>query len=343
MKYSDAVSFRIALETRLNAAAVASQTISASRLRKLVTLERFLARLLEAAPGRWVIKGGVALEFRVPDRARATKDLDLWMTDNEESATDGMVQATLVDLHDYFSFSIERAGRIDADQEGLAIRFRVRAEVAGRQFEIVVVDIGFGEALTREPDLVTGCEYLAIADIAPIAVPTLPLDVHVAEKLHAYTRLYTGMLGSSRVKDLIDLVLISSFAEFSAGELRQSMESSFASRGSHPLPMHLPLPPDDWVTAYRKLAEEVEFDANLMAGHHIAANFLDPVLTGGVRDDARWDPVRGHWRGAEDDPLDRTSFQRDDETFARFSAMLDTPRAPSAALRHLLRSQAPWE
>ncbi len=52
MKYSDAVSFRIALETRLNAAAVASQTISASRLRKLVTLERFLARLLEAAPGR---------------------------------------------------------------------------------------------------------------------------------------------------------------------------------------------------------------------------------------------------------------------------------------------------
>ena len=48
-------------------------------------------------------------------------------------------------------------------------------------------------------------------------------------------------------------------------------------------------------------------------------------------------------REAEDILLDRTYFQLDDEAFARFSAMLDTPRAPSDALRKLLRTRAPWE
>jgi hypothetical protein len=299
VRYTNAVSFRTALETRLKTAAASSPTMSVNRLRKLVALERFLARLLEASP--------------------------------------------LVDLTDYFNFSVERVGRIDADQEGAAIRFRLRAEVAGRQFETVVVDVGFGGALAREPDLVDSPGYLAFAELAPIPVPTLPLDLHVAEKVHAYTRRYGGTFQSSRVKDLVDLALVPSLAEFDAGELRHALELTFGSRASHPLPTRLPLPPEDWVAAYRNLAAEVALDPDVTVGHQIAATFLDPVLTGEVSESARWDPAQGQWHDDYDALLDRTVFRLDDDAYSQFNAMLDDPREPSDALRKLLNTKAPWE
>ena len=48
-------------------------------------------------------------------------------------------------------------------------------------------------------------------------------------------------------------------------------------------------------------------------------------------------------REAEDVLLDRTFFQLDDDAYARFSALLDAPAAPSDTLRDLLRRKAPWE
>ena len=68
MKYADAVAFRTTLDARLKTAAE-GESISVGRLRKTVALERFLARLLAVAPNGWLIKGGVALELRLPARA----------------------------------------------------------------------------------------------------------------------------------------------------------------------------------------------------------------------------------------------------------------------------------
>ena len=48
-------------------------------------------------------------------------------------------------------------------------------------------------------------------------------------------------------------------------------------------------------------------------------------------------------RAAEDVLIDRTFFQLDDDAYARFSAMLDAPAAPSDELRNLLRRKPPWE
>ncbi len=47
-------------------------------------------------------------------------------------------------------------------------------------------------------------------------------------------------------------------------------------------------------------------------------------------------------REAQDVLLDQTYFLLDEEAFARFTAMLDDPPAPSEALRELLRSKPPW-
>jgi hypothetical protein len=85
MRYARAGAFRTALERRL--LTQAEQTgVPLVRLRKLVTFDRLIARLIAVAPDRWILKGAVALHFRVGPHFRSTMDLDLGRHDDEERA-----------------------------------------------------------------------------------------------------------------------------------------------------------------------------------------------------------------------------------------------------------------
>jgi len=44
--------------------------VSLVRLRKSVAFDRLLARLFTVAPDRWVLKGGLALDYRLGTKAR---------------------------------------------------------------------------------------------------------------------------------------------------------------------------------------------------------------------------------------------------------------------------------
>lgn len=290
MKYETPAAFRQALEQRMLTRARETGA-SLVRLRKGVVFDRLLARLSVAASGRWVLKGALALDFRMGERTRTTKDMDLLRKDDEESATADLIAAQAVDLDDFFVFSIAGRERL-REEEGGTIEFRVRSELAGRLFEEVLIDVGFSDPLRWDPEPVRGTDLLAFADIAPIEVPALPLEQQVAEKIHAYTRTY-GRHPSSRVKDLVDLVLVKQFISLDARRLRAALVGTFEGRRQHPLPASLPRPPADWAVPYRKLASEVGIDPNFATGHAEAAALLNPVL-GGVAV-GRWDPERGAW------------------------------------------------
>ena len=125
MRYASAAAFRRALEDRL--LAQSQQTgRSLARLRKEVVFDRLLARLLAVAPGRWVLRGGLALDYRFGDRARTTRDIDLAMAGGEEGATTALLAAQAADLGDFFGFAVERTAELDELQEGAAVRYRVR-------------------------------------------------------------------------------------------------------------------------------------------------------------------------------------------------------------------------
>lgn len=72
MRYRDATAFRTALEQRLKDRA-AGDGAQLARDRKRVAFDRLLARLLTVAEGRWLLKGGFALDLRLAARARSTK------------------------------------------------------------------------------------------------------------------------------------------------------------------------------------------------------------------------------------------------------------------------------
>lgn len=294
MKYTTAGAFRAALQQRIPREGDA-RGVSIARIRKEIVFERLLARLTVVAPGRWVLKGGLALDFRLGAIARATNDMDLARADDVRAATRDLQEAASIDLDDYFVFTVEETDKLDQLATGTAIRYKGIAELAGRIFEQVVVDVGFGSGVVDTADSITAPDLLGFAGIEPVTIPTLPLGLHVAEKAHAYTRQYeTG--ASSRVKDLVDLVLICSHTPFTASELRRALGRTFDVRGGHGLPDALPPPPSDWSPGYRKLAHGVGISEDIASGYQIASRFLNPVLSGQVSNDAGWESENGEWR-----------------------------------------------
>lgn len=294
MRYKTAEAFRAALERRLSSIAEESG-IPLIRLRKLVVFDRLMARLLVAAPGRWILKGAVALHFRVGPQFRTTRDLDLGRRDDEKSATEDFLSAQAVNVGDYFTFAIERKARLDPAMQGAAVRYHAAASVAGRTFEDVTVDVGFEDIFSTDPEVVHGPDLLAFAGIPAVEVPALPIEQHAAEKVHAYTRRYARGNSSTRVKDLIDLAVMESRFTFLAGRLIQALEATFDSRGTHAIPVELPPPPPDWRIPYRRLANEVGLDAEVSTGYESAKVFLNPVLEGQVPAEAKWNPAKHKW------------------------------------------------
>ena len=207
MRYETAAAFRRALEDRLKDRSHREGALLA-RLRKQVAFERLLARLLRVAPGQWALKGGFALQLRMPDRARTTRDIDLAWQVQEDELLERLIEVTIEDLGDFFSFRVERTSA-DPDRMGGAHRFRVAASLAGRLFETFILDVGEGDGLAvTQSEALTTPDLLGFAGIEPVTVPAIPLTRQVAEKLHAYTRRYEGDRVSSRPKDLVDLALI---------------------------------------------------------------------------------------------------------------------------------------
>jgi hypothetical protein len=295
VRYQTAAAFRRALEDRLKERSRRDGALLA-RLRKQVAFDRLLARLLRVAPDQWALKGGFALQLRMAGRARTTRDIDLAWQVQEDELLERLIEATIQDLGDFFSFQVERT-TADPDRMGGAHRFRVQASLAGRLFETFLMDVGEGDGVTvSQPEALTTPDLLGFAGIEPVTVPVIPLTRQVAEKLHAYTRRYEGGRVSSRPKDLVDLALVAQLFSLDAARLLLDLREVFASRGTHELPSDLPSPPAEWRVPYRQLAIEVGLDTDLNAGHTAAAGMLDSVLQDKVQSGA-WNPQAQRWDG----------------------------------------------
>jgi len=294
VRYTSAAAFRRALETRLLALSRDGGE-SLVRLRKSVAFDRLLARLFAVAPDRWVLKGGLALDYRLGAKARTTMDIDLAGPGGEDAATADLLATGELDLGDHFSFAIERTAKLDQLVEGSAVRYHVRADLAGRLFEEFLLDVGFDFPTGWEPETLHGPDLLAFADIEPVEAPSLPLELQIAEKVHAYTRGYgqSGM-ASTRVKDLVDLALIASTSSVDADRLNRALRETFTQRDRHELPGALPRPPADWRVPYARMAFEVGLAAELDRGYERAARLLDPALSGDLGA-AVWEPTTQSW------------------------------------------------
>lgn len=297
MRYETAAAFRSALEDRLKKRVVGSGQVGRlDYLRKQVVFERILARMVEIAHDRFILKGALGLEFRGTGRGRTTKDMDLGSAEEEEEVTETLLAAAALDLGDYFVFRIERVDTRES-AAGRTVRYRVEAELAGTEFATVNLDVALNETPHWEPEHVETPGLLRFADLAPVSVPALSLEQQIAEKIHAYTRVYEGGRRSSRVKDFVDILSIATRHSVRADRLTEAIEVIFARRGTHDVPARLPEPPDGWSRSMTRLLEEASLAYESNTAFMKAAEFLQPVLSG--EGTGIWNPEEGAWSGVK--------------------------------------------
>ncbi|MBI4715475.1 MAG: nucleotidyl transferase AbiEii/AbiGii toxin family protein [Nitrospirae bacterium] len=235
-------------------------------MRRRVSFERLLARLFTNPHPEWVLKGGYAIELRFENLARATRDIDLSVSDptrlNPQKKGQGhaireRLQEKLdKDLDDWFDFLLgEQTSDLRAAPLG-GIRFQVEARLDHRTFSRFNLDVGVGDAVTTEPEWVTGHELLSFAGIPPARIAVLPLDHQFAEKIHAYT--LPRERENSRARDLIDLVLLIEQGLPPGERVIQALRATFDRRATHPLPLKLDPPPASWRDPYAALASEYD-------------------------------------------------------------------------------------
>lgn len=295
MRYATAAAFRQALEERIRQQSVGNNQ-PLTRLRKMVAFDRFLARLARSDPGAWIIKGGFALQLRLGARARTTKDIDVAVTKDwgPEDVATRLRRAGGLDLLDWFEFEVGAPTEAATGAPRGGFRFPVRCLLDGRAFETFHLDVGLGDRFLDAPEKVAVPTILGFAGIASATVHCYPLAAQVAEKLHAYTRTYSSG-GTSRARDLADILLTASFAKFSSSKLTRAIHVTFRSRHTHPVPKKMPEPPARLSASYRKLAREWNLPwPTITEAERAAVQFLDPILQG--RADRLWDPARWKWR-----------------------------------------------
>ena len=267
-----------------------------ARRRQLVVYDRFLARIALEFGDTVALKGGLAVELRI-ERARTTRDVDLRVMGFPDGILDRLRVAVRRDLGDFMVFTVRPDGRHpDIQNDGVrydGLRFRAECKLAGKIYgRPFGVDVAFSDPILGEPEVIRARDALGFAGVVPPTLRVYPIESHIAEKLHAYTMPRTRP--NSRVKDLPDLALIATAGPIEAMRLRAAIEQTFAFRGTHPVPEHLPPPPATWAAPYAAVAREDRMRwATLAEVFEAACGFLDPVLAG--RGGPTWEPITWTW------------------------------------------------
>jgi hypothetical protein len=260
----------------------------------MVAFDRLLARLIQAQPDQWVLKGGLALQIRLGDRARTTKDIDLLSLTESNQVFDSLREAVSLDLGDWFNFEVGRPSD-DQDRTAGGIRYTAVSLLDGRAFERFHIDVGLGDPLAEAVDFLAMPGLLSFAEIYPVVVPCYPITQQLAEKCHAYTRQYSSG-ASSRIKDFVDMILLAEMGAISGQKLTAAIEATFRTASTHDIPDQIPPPPEAWKTGFRRMADEVGLsDYSLESSYWLIQQFLDPILVGEARD-LQWNPESRSWK-----------------------------------------------
>lgn len=258
-----------------------------------VAFRRALARLEAAEPGRWVLKGGVALLLRL-DPNRTSDDIDIAYLDavgQHAVALAALERALSLDLDDHFSFIVRPATRSEPDLDE-AIPLRVEAHIGGRKWLEFGIDLGYADEIVPTEPLSAREDLTGLHQVDAIPeMRSLAIDLQIAQKVCAMFELHGAPpKHSSRARDLVDLAMIATqVSGITATRLREhiaSEETRRLAKGSlhSKLPRRVTLPPvqaDDWRRRWTRATRGAPM--SLAEALAITAQFLDPILNGSAQ------------------------------------------------------------
>ena len=236
-------------------------------------IERLLYRLSESPhANRFLLKGAMLFRVWTDASHRPTRDLDLLGTGPAElDALEAMFRDICVvpveaDGLEFHADSVKAHSiREEALYDGLRVNLEARL---GNARIPIQVDVGFGDAVTPEPQTV---EFPALLDFPAPALRGYPIYTVVAEKLEALVLLGEA---NSRMKDFYDLWFLSCTFEFHGAILASAIEATFQRRKT-PLPHEVPSGLRDDFAALKA----IQWDAFLRKNQLGAADMKNVIST----------------------------------------------------------------
>lgn len=275
---------------------------------RMAYFDRLLSRVFhESHRDRWVLKGGSGMLARVPN-TRATKDIDLATSAvTIDEAEEALIEAASYDLGDHVRLEhVSSKPIVEADMQpditGRRVMFALVDAQKGKPIHRIPVDLVVEDGIVGHTDLINPASRLTLPKNLPTAPYRLyPLPDQVADKTAATVVPYHGH-ESTRVKDLVDLVVIARTQKVSITPLRAALSDRFESRGATVPPAFIA--PKSWANRYSQIASRVPACRGLEdidAAEKLVRAFVSPALTASSSPAlSEWDPRRG-WNANPDD------------------------------------------
>jgi hypothetical protein len=201
-------------------------------------IERLLYRLSQSPHAdRFLLKGAMLFRIWTATSHRPTRDVDLLGTGPAEVETLAVIFREICKVPvepDGLEFVADSVKAHPIREEAFydGIRVNMVAQLGNARISIQV-DIGFGDAVTPEPQSI---EFPVLLDFPAPALRSYPIYTVVAEKLEALALLGEA---NSRMKDFYDLWFLSRTFEFDGAVLATAITATFHRRKT-PLPSDIP-------------------------------------------------------------------------------------------------------
>lgn len=202
-------------------------------------LERLLYRLsISKHAAQFILKGAALFQLWTGQPHRSTRDLDLLghgapSPDRLQTIFSEVCSLTVEDDGLVFSPETIHAEQIKEDAEYHGIRLRIECRLENARLALQI-DIGFGDAVTPEPQSTT---YPTLLDFPAPQLRAYPRETVVAKKFQAMVALG---IANSRMKDFFDVWTLAKQFEFNGDLLRAAIRATFERRQT-PIPTTPPL------------------------------------------------------------------------------------------------------
>lgn len=267
-------------------------------------IERLLFRLsVSPHAGSFVLKGALLFALWYDTPHRPTKDADLlgFGADDADTLRATFTSVCAIDADDGVRYDIDsmRIAPIREDNVYGGLRMTLTAFVGSARLP-VQVDIGFGDAVTPDPELVT---YPPLLDgMGAAQLRAYPIYTVIAEKFHAMVELG---INNSRMKDFFDLAVIAKTSTLDGSVLVAALRATFARRGtalptSQPIALTQefaadPVKGKQWRAFVTKAGLQADKLEDVLGALDALLRLPIDAAVDGLRFDAKWSPELRRW------------------------------------------------
>lgn len=260
--------------------------------------ERLLARVFTGTDSPWVLKGGTALLARVAD-ARWSRDVDL-MTQQADlaDAVHALRRAAAREDEDMLTMTVTDTRKSMGTRQGPVVGTTLNVQVLSgtKQLTAIRIDLVAGSLMTGDPEHSSVRSRLELPGLESVPVRLYPVADHVADKVIA-TESTFGLYPSSRVRDLVDLVILGRTQTVGGVDLQRAIAGERLHQG---MPVRDTFtPPSQWEQRFAEAAARSPLTRGLRYAEAIeeVRELVGPALDARTDLEGKtWDPDAGAYR-----------------------------------------------